>query len=508
MKKIHIIFAASLFLFLGVFATSCSDLLDQKPQGDWTSEDQKGSFESLVFTIYGQARGYNITGGLPPLIVQNIRCEDVDKGSTKSDGDDVTRMFKRFEYTASHGTLKGYWEGNYTVIHSVNKLLASLKEYEEKEGQLNSSAKINKGEAHFFRAFAYFNLVRAFGEVPLVDFKIDQAEDANIPKNTAEEIYKLIDEDLKIAAENLPEAWAKNFSGRLTTNAAKALHARTYMMRSDWENMYDLSKEVINSGLYNLSTPFDKIFREEAENGPESVFELNGTSTEAIPNSNTIGSQYAEVQGVRGSGQWDLGWGWHTPSQKLAEAFEEGDPRKDETLLYFARSAAEAATMEPNKPYGEVPIAQSTVENLYYNKKAYTNPALRAKYHKHGHWFNIRIIRYSDVVLMAAEAANELGNVSEAGQYLEMVRARARGGNDSVLPKRNTSDQNQMREYIRHERRIELAMEWDRFYDLVRWNTAVDVLGPNGYQPKHALLPLPQAEIDKSNGVLVQNPNY
>ena len=96
-------------------------------------------------------------------------------------------------------------------------------------------------------------------------------------------------------------------------------------------------------------------------------------------------------------------------------------------------------------------------------------------------------------------------------EYLEMVRARARGGNASILPKVTTMNQAEMRNAIRHERRVELAMEWDRFYDLVRWNTARDVLhaaGKTGYQDKHALLPLPQAEIDKSNGVLVQNPNY
>lgn len=217
------------------------------------------------------------------------------------------------------------------------------------------------------------------------------------------------------------------------------------------------------------------------------------------------------MQGVRGAGEWNLGWGWHTPTQLLADAFEAGDPRKNETLLYFVKTGEDPSTIPANQPYGEKPIANADVVNKYYNKKAYTDPALRAKYTKGGFWFNIRLIRYADVVLMAAEAANETGQTQEALDYLEMVRARARGTNSAVLPKVTTTDQAELRDAIRHERRVELGMEFDRFYDLVRWGIAKDVLhaaGKTGYQDKHALLPLPQDEIDKSNGVLVQNPNY
>lgn len=112
---------------------------------------------------------------------------------------------------------------------------------------------------------------------------------------------------------------------------------------------------------------------------------------------------------------------------------------------------------------------------------------------------------------MAAEAANELGNSAQALVYLEQVRARARAGNNAILPAVTTTVQSELRDAIRHERRVELAMEFDRFYDLVRWNIDVETLhnaGKTTYQTKHRLLPLPQAQIDRSNGVLVQNPNY
>jgi hypothetical protein len=125
---------------------------------------------------------------------------------------------------------------------------------------------------------------------------------------------------------------------------------------------------------------------------------------------------------------------------------------------------------------------------------------------------NVRLIRYGEVLVTAAEAANELGgpaNEALAVDYIEMLRARAREGDNSVLPKINFVSQVQMRDAIRQERRIELAMENERFWDLVRWGTAKDVfkaLGTN-YEDKHRYLPIPQGEIDKSKKLL-QNPDY
>jgi hypothetical protein len=126
-------------------------------------------------------------------------------------------------------------------------------------------------------------------------------------------------------------------------------------------------------------------------------------------------------------------------------------------------------------------------------------------------WINQKILRYADVLLMAAEAANEVGgaqNVALAEQYLEQVRARARGNNAGVLPRVSFVSKEQMRTAIQNDRRMELALEGDRFYDLVRWGLAETVLAPLGYQPRNRHFPLPQAAIDFSGGALVQNPDY
>ena len=490
-----------------VALTSCNDFLNREPLGQFTENDAPNALVGgKMYNVYYLMRSYNITAGIPAFMIHMVRSEDSEKGSDAGDGADQAAMWDDFQYTASNGTLTAYWGQNYKIIYQCNEILDDIEKSENKDDEENIRT---KGEALFFRAYCYFNLVRAWGEVPLVTFKVEQASDANIPKTTADKIYEQIDSDLTEAEKCLPLQWNTEYIGRITWGAARSLHARTYMMRNDWDNMYTASTDVINKGIYNLNTPVDKVFTVEGENTGESVFELQCESTEAMKESDVIGSQFSQVQGVRGAGDWNLGWGWHMGTTLVANAFEPGDPRKDATLLYFRHSIEDPITPEnTNKPYGESPV--STAMGAYFNKKAYTNPELRRKYTNFGFWVNIRIIRYPDVLLMAAESANEKGLSGEAIGYLEQVRAHARGNNPDILPKVTSTDQGVLREAIRRERRAELALEWDRFYDLVRWGIAKEVLQAAGknYQDKNALLPLPQEEIDKSNGVLVQNPDY
>ncbi|MDR1783086.1 MAG: RagB/SusD family nutrient uptake outer membrane protein [Dysgonamonadaceae bacterium] len=509
MKNIFRIITGCIAIFCALALPSCSDLLNQEPQGQWTAEDNKGgSFASDVFTLYAKARGYHVTTGNTAFAIHIFRSEDAEKGSTASDGSAYATQFDDFNYSPSMSSIGTYWTENYAIVHIANNILAAIAE--ANEASLTEGDLINKGEAYFFRAFVYFNLVRAFGEVPLIDFPIKDAVEANVPKSSVEQIYSLIDSDLTEAEKYLPKTWGTQYPGRLTWGAAAALHAKTYLMRNDWANAFALASEVINSGIYNLNTPFSQVFREDGENCSESVWELQCTSTADLPASNTVGSQFAQVQGCRGAGDFNLGWGWNCPTQILADAFEAGDPRKDETLLYFYKTGEDPATCPANTPWGEKPCANADVTNKYYNKKAYTNPTLRTQFTKAGYWVNIRMIRYSEVLLIAAEAGNELGKTTEALDYLEQVRARARAGNNAILPRITDTDKSILRAAIKHERRIELAMEWDRFYDLVRWGDAQNVLAAAGktYLPKHQYLPLPQTEVDKSNGVLIQNPNY
>jgi hypothetical protein len=267
---------------------------------------------------------------------------------------------------------------------------------------------------------------------------------------------------------------------------------------------------VINSGQYNLSTPYTKIFGEDGENSKESVFEVQATAT---PNSPTqLGVQYASIMGVRGTGIWNLGWGWNTPSVELHNTYEENDPRRTRTIMYTSRIGMNGDNDTIYQTiYGEnIPL---NLPNPRYNHKVYSNPSIRtAINHMGGYWMNIRILRFADVVLMYAEAANEINNTTEALEKLESVRNRARNGNNTILPEITTTDQDELRDAIRHERRVELAMEHDRFFDIVRWGIAADMLHAAGKvnfsNSRDILLPIPQVQIDLSNGVLTQNPGY
>lgn len=487
--------------------TGCNDFLDRSPQGSFTEDDSSdgGLEEGKVFSIYAQMRSYNITAGIPAFAIHNFRSEDSEKGSLASDGPDMASFFDDFNYTTTNGSVSAYWTHNYTIITNCNTVISILEE-KTTPGELDL---INLAEAKFFRAYCFFNLVRAFGDVPKIDFKVVDASQSNIPKSPASEIYQLIDQDLAVAEKYLPISWESKYIGRLTWGAARSLHARTYMMRNDWGNMYAAAKEVIDSKVYNLNTPYDKVFTDDGENCGESVFELQCTVTAGRPADLAIGSQFCEVQGIRGSGDWNLGWGWHMATKEMGLAFEAGDPRKDATLIYFRKPGEPITDATKNTPYGESP--ESLASGAYFNKKAYTNPAKRKLYTNAGFWVNIRLIRYTDVLLMAAEAANEMGNTADALNYLEQVRAHARGKDNTILPKVTTTDQLELRKAIQHERRVELGLEFDRFYDLVRWGIAKEVLhaaGKTNYQDKHRFLPIPQEEIDKSNGVLIQNPDY
>lgn len=496
MNRKRYITMLTLSLITLIFMASCStDWLDIKPKGRFTEDDlPTGSLEEQVFAAYAGLRSEG-TSGLQYVALHNIRSDDANLGSNDGDYAAAGPIYDNFNYSLDHWLVNGYWTGHYGLINLSNNVLAAADSLENiTEGTLTNIA-----EAKFLRAWAYFNLVRTFGEVPIIDFRIMDQASANRPKSTIPEIYVLIDADLRDAVTHLPDTWA-GFPGRLTRGAALALQTKTFMARHRYAEALASAQAVINSGVYDLSVPYNMIFREESENSKESIFEIQAYY-DGVQN---FGVTYAARQGVRGSGAWDLGWGWNVPNQRLVDAFEPGDPRLETTVLFTGRT---------NTPYGET--LPSNLPRPYWNKKVYTNPALRAKYaSRFGNWFNVRIIRYADIVLLAAEAANELGgesNTDLALDYLEQVRARARGNNTSILPPITTRDQEQIRQAIRHERQVELGMENERFYDLIRWDIDVATMhaaGHTTYQLKHRFYPIPQAEIDRSGGVLVQNPNY
>lgn len=490
----------------------CKKFLDTQRQGAYDDTNYpypggSGPYDQFIFGAYNELRSFNLHSQ-SFITATSIRSDDADKGSTAADGGSNAITMDNFPVLASNGFCNTLWLGNYSLITKCN---STIKEVNTNATIVATEAikQQTLGEARFLRAYAYFNLVRLFGRVPLIDTLFsDPAAQNNVAQSSAAQIYAFIESDLTFAASVLPLNWDARFVGRATKGAANGLLAKVYLTQQKWSQAMTAANAVMTSGQYDLSTSYDKIFREEGENSKESVFEVQATASAAIPSAN--GVQYAQIQGVRGSGIWDQGWGWNTPSDQLVAAYEANDPRKARTILFTSTSTVPGLTI-----YGETtPVG---LPNPRYNNKIYTNPALRTSIgNRFGYWMNIRILRYADVVLMYAEAANEVGgdaNITAARTALNSVRARARqGAVAGTLPDVTTTDQATLRTAIRQERRVELAMEHDRFFDLVRWGIAQDVLQAAGktnfINSRDVLLPIPQTQIDLSAGKLTQNPGY
>ena len=479
--------------------SGCQKFLDRQPL-DATLEDiPGGGLEGQALGLYSDIRGVHYDGfnTLPWLSLHSFRDDDAQKGSSSGDGSDYAAIFDNFNYTKNHWSNDQYWADHYSFLGNVNKMIQigdSLHQSDER-------SVINMGEAKFFRAYVFFDLVRVYGQVPLINFRAYSSAQANIPKSSEPDIYAQIDKDLDSAEATLPLSWEGKYPGRLTKGAAMTLHAKTLLYRQRWSDALALCNAVIASGQYSLYPSYEGIFRETGENCSESIFEIQATETAG----NSTGAlwNYAGSQQPRGSGEWNLGWGWNTPTDKLANnTYESGDPRRDATILFSG---------QPDGLYGRV-LPNYDANNFpqpYWNKKVYTDPAIRESTgDQSGAWFNHRILRYADVILMAAEASNELGDTAKARELVNQIRARARGAGTVPADIQAAVSQDNMRKIIQNERHYEFAMEGERFFDLVRWGIADSVLAPLGYKPQNKYYPLPQGQVDASNGVLVQNPDY
>jgi hypothetical protein len=495
MKLSNTIWLIALLLPVLFVVAGCKKFLDRKPLATAVEGDLKqGGVEGKVFGLYGKMRDWGMSD-FPMLWFKSIRSDDAMKGSTAGDLADGGQIMDQFQYTKDHWLMNAYWDGHYNFINACNDVLHEIDSLH----LTDPGSMINAAEAKFFRAWAYFDLVRDYGEVPLIDFKIYSIGDANKPKSTVAQIYALIDADLQFAAANLPLNWSSQYAGRVTKGTANTLLAKAMLYRKNWSGALAKCEEVINSNQYSLLSSYVDFFKESGENSSESIFEVQMyvSSTGAQSYNNLCNG----VQGVRGSGEWDLGWGFNVPTTSLESSYEAGDPRKAATILYSG---------QPDGIYGQTVPSSPPLAQPYWNKKIYSDPARRAATGiKYANWLNIRFLRYADVLLMAAEAANELGgaaNTTKALGYLEQIRARARAGNALILPPVTTTDQTALRTAIKNERRAEFGMEYERFYDLVRWGDALTVLGPLGFAPRCQYYPLPQPAIDRSGGVLIQNP--
>ncbi|HVF96917.1 MAG TPA: RagB/SusD family nutrient uptake outer membrane protein, partial [Flavisolibacter sp.] len=389
----------------------------------------------------------------------------------------------------TEGQILDFWTGQYQEINLANQVLDNVP------GISMSDALKQRylAEAKFLRAYAYFRLVRAFGDVPLRLSLPKTAADYNIPRTPKAQVYAAIEKDLNDAISVLPLTYGASDIGRATKGAAQAFLAKVAMYQGKWSDVLAQTNAIIASNVYTLFPDYEKQFRIANENNSESIFEIQAKYIAG--NCDQSNSQYSQVQGVRSVARG--GWGFHNPTTDLASSYETGDPRRDATIIFKGETT----------PQGDV--IPNTVPNTMYNQKSYvpfTDPTNQNC--NEGSEQNIRVMRYAEVLLMNAEAANETGNQTLAKQSLNKVRARARGTSTTILPDVTTNDQAALRLAIWNERHYELAMEFDRYFDVIRQGRAATVFGPKGWTSRNTVWPIPQNEIDVSAGVLIQNPGY
>jgi hypothetical protein len=489
-NKIIALFGIGVLFLIG----SCKrSFLEVPPQGQqpaeqfWTSE---ADATKAVNSIYANLRGWTEVA-FAPIAIESLGSDDTETGSDPSDGSvPFMNTYNNFTVTSTQGQLSDFWNGRYQTINLCNQVIDNIP-------AISMDANLKSryiAEAKFIRAYEYFRLVRAFGDVPLRLKLPKDASEYNLPRSPKAQVWAAIEQDLTDAANVLPASYSGADIGRATKGAALAFHAKAAMYQSKWADVKTYTDQVMALGIYNLFANYEQLFRIQNENSVESIFEIQAKH---IPgNCDASNSQYSQVQGVRGVARG--GWGFNVPTTDLANAYEPSDPRRDATIIFRGETT----------PSGNA--IPGTVPNPMYNQKSYVpfNDPNNQDCNE-GADQNIRVIRYAEVLLMNAEANNELGNSAAALASLEKVRARARAGNNAILPPVTTTDKTALRTAIWNERRVELAMEFDRYFDVVRQGRAATVFGPLGWKAnKNEVWPVPQSEIDLSAGVLTQNPGY
>lgn len=517
MKKLIIIIAAPVLMLL----SSCNDWILESTPGVTLLEDYftvgktaiqatNGAYVPLMWEFNGTY--------FPEWFIGDVASDDALKG-----GQSIADMadaydFENFKTNSNNGFLLEFYRAQYQGIARCNLGLEQIP-LMNTDSVMNESVRARLiGELKFLRSMYYFRLVRVFGGVPLTIAPKNNSAEWKSPRASIGDIYTQIKTDLTDANNGL---WVKSKYkaddlGRATKGAAQAMLLKVNLYLQNYAEAKRWGDSIMLSNEYHLVTEYAGNFTLEGENGSESVFEIqymeDPMSDYGQGNGFTRGTYTVVLTRSRSSKY--QGWGFNKPTQNLYNEYETGDPRRDATI--FNPSDAEI----------ETPAQEIYLGCRYLNRKyAMMNPdntIIKLDHPTRGA-INNKVIRYADVLLMYAEACCELNKLTEAKSALELVRSRARGTN-AVLPAfpygTYADNQTDLRKAIRHERRVELAMEGHRWFDLCRWGVTKQVMdaykltetadAQSQMAPfiagKHELFPIPSQEIDLNP--MEQNPNY
>lgn len=497
MKKIIII------IFAAFLASSCSNsFLDEAPKGQLTTDaflSNEQNIDQWVNQIYGSINWRHFRLGYWWLIPHEMCADDYVPGEGGM-ASDLT-LYAKFNHLPENMLyVDRMWERQYEYINSCNQVIDATKTFTDR-----TIAEKAEAQAKYFRAWDYFELVNTFGQCPLRDH-VPTPDEYDLASSSVDDIYKQVISDLQFAIEHLPtrSAWGTNNLGRVTKGTAQGLLAKVYLFRQDYTNARKYANDVITGGEYSLDPSYRNIFSPDntysSENMMVGCYKYNASNTR-------LWNPFLEYQGVTGS----FGNGFIYPSSDLVQSYEEGDPRKDATIFNDGDIITGFNNNQPVKFHAGYKYANKKIIWPY-------------SYWKTGVFqmteWNMTFMRYAEILLIYAEASNELGNTADAQAYLEKVRFRARGNKTfaqaGVLTDVYPTDKDALRKKIWDERRIELAMEGHRWYDLMRYiktdkayveNIIKVKMGRTNFTyPKHSVFPVPATKLATSNGILQQNP--
>ncbi|WP_179223085.1 RagB/SusD family nutrient uptake outer membrane protein [Pontibacter ummariensis] len=479
-------------LGLAFVSQACEDFLEKEPLGVETDKTFYQDADNAVLAVNGiydavswDAGGIIGSSNTFEWMYGDVLSDDAKKGSTTGDFIEVKQM-ERWETLTNASIQSSTWNNMFTAVHRANQVLSYLP-----TSSIDEELKTRLlGEAHFLRAYSYFNLAIKFGGLPLMEEPVAPSKWGKVPRASLAETFAFIENDLQQAIEMLPtrsEFGAADL-GRATEGAARGYLARLYMyeLGTDnangvtWQDVYEQTNAIINSGQYALFNNYAGLFEMENENNVESIFEIQFSSGATGWGPPKTGTANNVIQNNRST--W--GWGFNNPTVDLVNEFEARDPRLPVTV-YTDGDIVVGELQKIDYP--------GSNETGYLNRKAFVEPGFRPSDAQNSPK-NIIKLRYADVLLMQAEAAYHLGNEGEALALVNQVRARARKSTKpkgstaegstayvpyenltGVLPDVSASGQ-ALLEAIWHERRVELGMEAIRYYDLVRTGRYFDAL--------------------------------
>lgn len=488
LKFIKVFFFGSVLLS----TISCDKDLDVEPESEIAAEYFYSSTEEVEFALIAV---YSSLQDLMNVewIVTELRSDNTYMNVDSSSSSDLPlRTIDRFEVISTNEHVTEYYRSAYSTIALANRVLANLDIIED-----DALRNQYEGEAKFIRALAYFKLVRLYGPVPIVDRVITGQEGLEIERSPREEVYSFIEQDLTFASEYLPEAYDQDNVGRATRWAAMGILGKAYLTQEENQEAIDVLERIVDNGPHRLLNDYEDVFDVGNEYNAEIIFAVryqSGNLGLGAPFANFFAPVQSDDYVVTGGGD-----AFNVPTESLSVSYES-EERKDPSMADFW-------------------VGQDGTENFRKYITKY-NSSFSVVDDAGNDW---PILRYSDVLLMLAEAYNELGSTAQALEYLNEVRTRVDGLEAYALSE--VDSYFEFKIALEEERRVEFAFENQRWFDLLRTGRALTVMNQHfnaefqyndpddpespvtPIEEWQLVLPIPQYAIDL-NPNIAQNIGY